>query len=159
VDKDTSEPIAGATVRVKGLEAQTDATGQATIADVPIGPVPVDVTAQDYKPLQEVVSVVNGKTSALALSMVLARKRVPATISGLVRSTAGGRPVSATVEIPQARIRASANANGAFSFKIVGGTYNVVISAPGYLTQSKSVTVREGDEAIFNVDLHPDKRR
>lgn len=158
VDKDAATPIAGAAIKVKGVELRTDATGQVTFPEVPIGPVPVQVTAEGYKPLQEVASVVLGKTSALALSMVPTKKRVPATISGLVRSTDGGRPVSATVEIPQARIRANANASGAFSFKIVGGTYNVVISAPGYLTQTKSVTVREGDEAIFNVDLHPDRR-
>jgi hypothetical protein len=31
----------------------------------------------------------------------------------------------------------------------------VKISAPGYLAQTKDVTVKDGDQAIFNVDLHP----
>ena len=73
----------------------------------------------------------------------------------LVRSTAGGRPVSAELEIPQAKIKTRADAKGAFSVTLPAGSYSVNISAPGYIAQTKNVTVRDGDQAIFNVDLHP----
>jgi hypothetical protein len=30
----------------------------------------------------------------------------------------------------------------------------LIISAPGFITQTKTVTVKDGDQAIYNVDLH-----
>jgi hypothetical protein len=58
------------------------------------------------------------------------------------------------LEIPQAKIKTRATAEGAFTVRIPGGTYHVIISAPGFLSQTKTVTVRNGEQAIFNVDLH-----
>jgi hypothetical protein len=72
-----------------------------------------------------------------------------------VRSTKGGTPIPADLELPQAKIKTKADAKGQFSFRVDGGTYTVKISAPGYITQTKDVTVKDGDQAIFNVDLYP----
>ena len=108
--------------------------------------------------MQEVASVVLGKVSQVPLQLMTSEKKIPATITGLVRSTRGGKAIAAQLEIPEAKIKTRASEKGAFAFKIVGGTYSVIISAPGYLSQSKSVTVKDGDQAIFNVDLHPESR-
>jgi hypothetical protein len=43
--------------------------------------------------------------------------------------------------------------------RVPGGTYSVIISAKGFITQQKSVTVKDGDQAIFNVDLFPGRGR
>ena len=100
-------------------------------------------------------SVVAGQSSAVTVALVKEAARIPATIIGRVRSTEGGKPVAADLELPQAKIRTRAAADGTFTFEVVGGVYTVNISAPGYRSQSKSVTVKDGDQAIFNVDLHP----
>jgi hypothetical protein len=76
-------------------------------------------------------------------------------VSGLIRSTQGGTPIPGLLEIPELRLKLRADDKGAFSAKVKGGTYRVVISAPGYLKQVKSFTVKDGDQAIFNVDLYP----
>ena len=53
-----------------------------------------------------------------------------------VRSTDGGRPIAATLEVPQAHVKTRANAAGEFTIHVDGGTYQVIISAPGYLSQT-----------------------
>ena len=90
------------------------------------------------------------------MALVEVKKRIPATITGLVRSTAGGKPVVApTSRFPRRKSRPGPARRAPSASASKGGTYTVNISAPGYLSQSKSVTVKDGDQAIFNVDLHP----
>ena len=36
-----------------------------------------------------------------------------------------------------------------------GRSQTVKVSAKGYITQTKTVTVRDGDQTIFNLDLFP----
>jgi hypothetical protein len=80
----------------------------------------------------------------------------PATISGIVRSTEGGKRIAAQLSIPELKgLKVKAAADGTFSLKAPAGTYSVTISAPGFVSQTKSVVVKDGDQAIFNVDLHP----
>ena len=81
-----------------------------------------------------------------------------ATLSGLIRSALGGKRVPATLEIPENKIKPQADLNGAFVLQLEGGTYHIIISAPGYIAQTKRVTLSEGDQAIFDVDLHPQYR-
>ena len=133
----------------------TDDQGTAKFSDLAPGPIALEVTAEGYNPAEEAASVVAGQSSEVAVGMTEVKKRAPATINGVVHSTVGGKPVAADLEIPQAKIKTKANATGAFSFHLEGGTYTVNISAPGFLSQRKSVTVKDGDQAILNVDLHP----
>jgi uncharacterized membrane protein len=89
------------------------------------------------------------------VTLVPEKKRVPATVSGQVRSARGGKPVVAQLEIRELKQTIAADEGGAFSVQIPGGKYTVRISATGFVTQTKTVTVRDGDQAIFNVDLAP----
>jgi hypothetical protein len=155
VDKQTQKPLPGVHLKIRNTEYTADDAGQLSLADLPPGPVEIKAALEGYKPGQEVAQVVVGQSSPVVVALVKAEKKQPATISGLVRSTQTGGPVAATLEIPQTKLKASADAKGAFTFELQGGIYRVIISAPGYLTQTKNVTVKEGDEVIFNVDLHP----
>jgi len=129
--------------------------GTALVSGLPPGPVGVKARLDGYQPAEETAAVVAGKDSAVSLTLVPLKKSVPATLTGIVRSTAGGAPVAADLEVRELRLKAKASAQGSFSFQVPGGTYTVTISAPGFLAQTKSVTVKDGDQAIFNVDLHP----
>lgn len=157
VDKESGSPVANATVKVRGVEQKTGDDGTVTFNDLQPGPAPIEVAAPEYRPVEEVGSVVVLKTSTVALQLVKAKRALPATITGLVRSTTG-RAVSAQLEMPQAKVKTRTSGSGSFTIRVPGGTYNVIISASGYLTQTKTVTVRDGDQAIFNVDLHPSSR-
>ena len=156
LDKVSKKPIAGATVKVRGVEKQTGDQGQVTFDGLLPGPAPVEANVPDYHPVSEVASIVALKTAELPLPLVKAKAAILATITGLVRNRSGGRPVSALLEIPEAKVKTRAvGTTGAFTFRIQGGTYSLIISAPGFITQTKTVTVKDGDQAIYNVDLSP----
>ncbi len=154
-NKELKTPVAKAAVKVGDASAVTDAQGSAKFEGLAPGPIAIGVNAEGYNPQEEAGSVVAGQASEVSIGLTEVKKRVPATITGLVRSTAGGKPVAADLALPQAKIKTKASASGAFAVRLEGGTYTINISAPGYLSQSKSVTVKDGDQAIFNVDLHP----
>ncbi len=154
VDQQTAAPVVGARLRLQGQEYLTGPGGNVTVSGLSPGPVALQIDADGYRPLEEVASVVVGKTATVPLQLVKVEQKVQATLTGVVRSR-GGRPLAATLEIPQAKIRTTASREGTFVFRITGGTYTVRISAPGYLSQQKTVTVKDGDQAIFNVELYP----
>lgn len=143
------------TVEVNGARASTDGGGAVALAELEPGPVAVRVTAPGFTAGEEAVSIVAGRTAELTVTLVPEKKRVPATLRGQVRSARGGTPVMAQLEIREIKQSISADQAGAFSVQLPGGKYTIRIAAPGFLPQSKSVTVRDGDQAIFNVDLAP----
>jgi hypothetical protein len=155
VDKQTQAPLPGAKAVVREVEYIADETGALSLIDLPPGPVEIRAEAPGYKPGQEVAQVVAGQKSPVVVALVKAEKKQPAVVTGLIRNRQTGTPIPATLEIPEAKVKIHADAKGAFNVPLpAGGTYRVIISAPGFLTQTKSVTVKEGDEVIFNVDLH-----
>jgi hypothetical protein len=151
---DTNKPLVGVALTLGDLTATTDANGVAKVQNLKPGPVAITMTLEGYQKGEEAGSVVAGKTSEMNVTLVPEKKRVPATIKGLVRSLRGGAPVAADLELPQAKLKTKANEKGEFTFRVEGGTYTVKISAPGYVSQTKEVTVKDGDQAIFNVDLY-----
>jgi len=156
LDKVSKQPIAGATVKVRGVEKQTSDQGTVTFDGLLPGPAPVEAAVPDYRPVSEVASIVALKSAEMPLELVKVRAAVLATITGLVRNRNGGKAVSAQLEIPEAKVKTrAAGSTGAFTFRIPGGTYSLIISAPGFITQTKTVTVKDGDQAIYNVDLSP----
>lgn len=155
IDKATKAALAGATVTVNGKALTTDAKGTVTFVELTPGAVNVDVAAAGFTAKAEAATILPGLQATVATELVSAKKRDPATVSGSVRSARGGAPVQANLEIPEASIKAKADDKGGFVFRLAGGTYTVTISAKGFVTQTKQVTVKDGDQAIFNVDLQP----
>ena len=147
-------PVA-ASVEVNGQTSPTSAEGALALQGLQPGPISVKVTAPGYNPGEEAASIVAGSVSELTVTLVPEKKRVPATLRGQVRSARGGKPVVANLEIRELKQSISAAEDGSFSVQIPGGKYTVRITAPKFVTQTKSVTVRDGDQAIFNVDLAP----
>jgi hypothetical protein len=152
---DTNKPLPNVEIVLGDVTATTDANGVAKVPNVKPGPIALTFSLAGYQKGEEAASVVAGKTSEVNVTLVPEKKRVPATIKGLVRSTKGGQPISADLELPQAKLKTKANEKGEFTFRVEGGTYTVKITAPGYVSQTKEVTVKDGDQAIFNVDLYP----
>ncbi len=157
VDKRNNQPLPNAQVVVGDKELKTNAAGQVQLGDLPPGPVSVKVTAPEFQSLEEAALVIAGKESEMTVPLAPAKRVGYATVSGKVRSTQG-RSLVATLVIPTASVRTRTDAQGTFSLKLKPGTYRIIISANGHLTQTKSVTVRDGEQAIFNVDLFPRTR-
>lgn len=144
-----------ATVVVNETSDSTDEEGTLSVERLPPGPLPVKVNAPGFKPGEEVASIVAGRTSGLTVKLVPEKKEIPATLRGQVRSARTGKPVMAQLEFRELNQTIKADERGAFSIRIPRGSYTVRIVASGFVTQTKTVAVRAGDEAIFNVDLAP----
>lgn len=159
VDADGNRPLEGAVVSIGDRELLSAADGTVRAEGIKPGALGIKVSLKGYTEANEAATVTAGRESQVPISLVAEKKKVPATITGLVRSTRGGAPVPADLEIPELKLKTRADANGAFTMRVPGGTYRVIISARGYLKQQKSVTVKDGDQAIFNVDLFPGRGR
>ncbi|WP_342380150.1 carboxypeptidase regulatory-like domain-containing protein [Myxococcus stipitatus] len=159
VNASNAVPLPGVRVVVGSAVVRTDLKGEAWVKDLPPGPVSVVASSQGYRTAEEAAVIVAGMETALSVPLALERKGEPATLKGQVRSARGGKPVAATLLIPQAKVKARTDAQGAFTFQVRGGTYRIIISARGFLSQSKLVTLKEGEQAIFNVDLFPRQKR
>ena len=153
-NKEGGAPIAGASVKLQDQEKVTDEKGSVTFAELPPGALSLQVHAAGYRPGEEVAQVVAGRSGTVPVLLFKEKKQIPATISGIVRSVRGPA-VKARLEIPELSLRIFADAKGAFSLSVPAGSYRVIISAPHYRKQVKRVSVKEGDQTIFNVDLHP----
>jgi hypothetical protein len=160
VDARGGEPLPGASISVPGrTEAFSEAAGQVLLEGLAPGPWEVKVAAGGFRPEQVAVLVIAGEVTALDVSLAAARQGpVYATLSGQVRSVHKGQPLQAWLVIPEAKVRQRTDARGSFQIQLKQGRYRVILSAPGHLTQTKVITVREGEQAIFNVDLFPKSR-
>lgn len=144
-----------ATLQLAGRTLATDARGQAQLEGLPAGAVSVKATAPGFVAGEEAAAVVAGGSSELTITLVPEKKVLPATLSGHVRGARGGKPIAASLQIKELHQSIEADEAGAFSLQVPAGTYTVRILATGYFGQTKSVTVKEGEQAIFNVDLTP----
>lgn len=156
-DKRDGSPVPDAVLSVGTRELRVDAAGRVRLDDVEPGPVSVRVSAPGFQTMEEAAFVVAGQEAVLPVQLLPVRRVGHATIAGRVRSTQG-RALVARLVIPKTKVRARTNAQGTFSLKLKPGTYRIIISAKGHLPQTKSVTVRDGEQAIFNVDLFPRTR-
>jgi hypothetical protein len=125
-----------------------DAGGQFTFVGAP-GRIMVEVEAAGYIRAQAPATLVAGVSTTLEFSL---ERRLPAgQLRGLVRSLAGVA-LDATIRIEPTgqELRAS---KGRFEADVAPGSYKVLISMPGYVTQKRAVLVEENGVTVLNVDL------
>ena len=158
VDARSNAPLPGASITVGSTKVLSDATGTARLVGLAPGPLEVKVSAEGFREAQEAVVIVAGTEAELPVSLAFARQSALATLSGQVRSVRKGKPLQAWLVIPEARIRRKTDPRGTFQVQLKQGRYRLIFSAPGHLSQTKVVSVQEGEQAIFNVDLFPKTR-
>lgn len=152
---DGEAPLAGVEVAAPGLPpVRTGDDGAFEIPSAGPGPVPLRLTLPGYAPAEEVIAVPPAGAASVKLALRKAASRAMATLRGLVRTRAG-KPLAARLRVLEADLATTATAGGEFSVKLPGGRYRVTIEMPGYISQAKLVEVADGDQAIFNIDLHP----
>lgn len=152
---DARGPVAGATVAAGDRLFTSDERGAAVIDGLNPGPLALAVSAPGHVAADEAASVVVGVRTAVRLTLKVEGEGLIARLTGVVRSRETGAPVPAQLEVAETKSRAQVDGDGMFRIDVPGGAYTVRISAAGYLTQTKQVSVKPGDRAIFNVDLHP----
>lgn len=155
VVKQASGPVAGATVTTVGepvVSVKSGADGSYALEKVGPGPVTVRVKADDFNDAEEVAQVSPAGVATLDFAMTPKAVAVQATLRGLIRAKSG-EAVKATVRVVELKLKLQVKADGRFSADVPSGKYTLVIEARGYVTQTKTVEVSGGDQAIFHTEL------
>jgi hypothetical protein len=129
-------------------QVPVDPEGHFSFVGTP-GGVTVEVEADGTTGAKEPATLIAGTKIALEISL---QRRLPAgQLRGQVQSMAG-IALDATIRIePTGReLRAS---KGRFETDVAPGSYKVLISMPGYITQKRSIEVEENGVTVLNVDL------
>jgi uncharacterized repeat protein (TIGR01451 family) len=77
------------------------------------------------------------------------------TITGVVTNASNAQPVSGAIVRASAYTRATDGAGNYGSLAVLPGSYQVTVSARGYLSQTINVTVANGDSLTRNFALQP----
>jgi hypothetical protein len=153
VNSQTLLPIAGATLSVSptGKSALTDANGNFGISVNP-GNYTVMASSPTYNSASQTVTVAGGQKATIAFRLVSIAAY--GSLTGKVIDYVTGAPIAgATVTLSDGMIRVT-DLNGNFSYAIVlNGTYTVTVSATGYVTQSKAVTITASHTTYVQVVL------
>lgn len=133
------------------VESATD--GSFRFTAVPVGDLDVRASTVDYEPAAVGVHVdedaVEVRIPPIQLEIQAARG---AQVEGVIRAFDGTVP-PATVTLEPGSRTCSTDADGRFALDVGPGMYRVTVSAPGYESQTRSVTVQKQGVVIVNVDL------
>ncbi len=130
------------------LAMEPDEQGAFLLKEIEVGSVTLKVTVAGYVPISK--TLVLGR-DPLKLELNL-EPSLTGQVRGLVRSF-GGAAVKARISIQPGNLEMSSDADGAFELDVAPGTYEVTISAPGFLVQKKKVIVEKDGVVVMNADL------
>lgn len=154
VVKGKSGPLAGVTVTSGALQVKSDAEGVYALDNVGPGPVSVKFEAAGYTTGEELAQVAPATEATLDVTLTAVELPKAATLRGLIRPKSGTLS-SATLRVVELKLRIPVKGDGRFSVEIPSGKYTLIIEARGFVTQTKSVQVSPGDQAIFHAELEP----
>ncbi len=157
VDSRTGKPVWNAMVRVEGEQASSQAVnpqdGVFRTYGITPGTQVLFVAADGYDAARQELTVKAGGTVEVTIKLQTRKAVPPGTLRGSIKDTRGRKVKSATVLIPELDRTIAVPASGSFSLTLKPGEYKVIISAPRYRTQRKSIRIQEGDTVILNVEL------
>ncbi|HET6346139.1 MAG TPA: carboxypeptidase regulatory-like domain-containing protein [Myxococcota bacterium] len=160
LDASSGKPVPHALVRVSGFDSlltTEEATGAFTVWPLPVGAGLVQVSAEayGYGSLQQTLPRgAPDEVKEVFIGLRPVSHALIGTFKGSIKSAQTGRPVAtAEVFIPALGQHIPATAGGTFEVSVKAGRYQVLVSAPGHLTQTKELTLRDGEVVILNIDL------
>jgi len=160
VEAETGKPLGGAKVVIDGITPILLLTepnrGQFITCQLAQGPRKLSVYLEGYREKSQVVLITDQPDIPVKIELQPAVGETYGTIKGTVRSVTG-ITLPALISIParQANIRAN-KATGKFEQKFLTGTFDLMISMQGYVTQRRKGNLGAGDIVIMNVELEPE---
>lgn len=146
------KPVVGAAVVSGTTKTVSDREGLYVLEGVGPGPVNVQVKAAGFNDAEELAQVPAEAEATLDFTLVPKAVEVRATLRGLIRSKSGA-PLKGTVRVVELKRKLTVSTDGRFSTEIPSGKYTLIIEARGYVSQTKTVEVSGGDQAIFHAEL------
>ncbi len=162
LDARTKKPIAGAVVSLVGSGIPPVATdvqsGTFVTHDLTSGRVRIAVHKEGYRPAERDLLVPEGQTSVVEFQLDPFIKKAHFAVS----VTSKQHPIAANVSLKGAE-EIVVPISGAYietaKTEAPPGHYVVEVTAPGYLSQARSVQATEGAEMVLSFDLLPKPKR
>jgi outer membrane protein OmpA-like peptidoglycan-associated protein len=132
----------------------TDArTGVFKAANVPVGPLTVEASAEGYES-RTVPLMVEGP-GPVAATIMLPRVATAADVVGRVSDRKTGEALAATVMVPEAdsAVFKTDPATGIYKARLMPGDYSLVVESPGYLKQTAWVLVERDKPLVRDFQL------
>lgn len=156
VTDDAGAPLAQVTITAKQGEwsrtTETGFDGTYELSSIPSGELEITAQTVDYQPFRYELRVEADAPETTAPPVKLQLQVLGAQIEGIVRGFDGKIP-EATITLTPGERTSKTDADGKFQLEVGPGEYRVIVSAPGYETQTRSVIVQKQGVVIVNVDL------
>ncbi|MEZ4366072.1 MAG: carboxypeptidase regulatory-like domain-containing protein [Kofleriaceae bacterium] len=155
VTDEDGAPLVGAKVTIivggSTVELVTDAGGGYRADALPLGTAEITIVADGREPVRRTVELAGGE--APVVTTQLEAPPLPTQLRGTVRSFRGAG-VAATIVVSPGDLTITAEVSGEFELDLPGGgEYTVTVSAPGYVSQTRAITVTDRNVTIYNFDL------
>jgi hypothetical protein len=154
------EGLPGARVRITSrsgtVDLVTGGDGAFESGPLPPGPVTLAFSADGRRDAERAVELAVGRTQEIDQTLE------PALPAGQIRgviSAMRGDALSATIRVEPPGIEVTTDAEGAFQVDVPPGSYTIVVSAPGYLTQRRRMGVEQNGVTVLNADLMEERHR
>jgi hypothetical protein len=149
VQNSGGSPISGASVIAAGVSATTNASGNYALNDLPAGSTTMTASASGFNPASTTVTVVAATTTS-APTITLAPNS--GAVTGTVKKSSGAAIVGATVSYGGGTT--TTNSTGVYSLTNVPvGTIQLAVSASGFISQTRNVSITGGVTATSNFTL------
>jgi len=160
-NKNTKALLDSASVTISGYESSplvvNRKTGEYVSFPLPCGEGLVQLTATGDGFHQEQKTLPKGaseETKVADFTLQPASELMTAELTGSIKDATTGKPVLGGVFLPVLNLQIKADKEGHFKVVVNSGRYEVLITAPGYLTQKKEIHLRGGDSVILNIDMN-----
>jgi hypothetical protein len=161
IDATTKNPIGGARISLteqKGVLFVTDPKeGRFETTPMEPGPHKFVIERDGYAQQTQVVLLPPEGDATATIEMQPSTSPTFGTLKGTVLGVGAG-PLPALISIPTQNIKIWASAeDGKFELTLPTGTYDILVSLSGYVTQRRKIKLSTGDMVILNVELYPKK--
>ncbi len=157
VSSEGDAPIAGATVQVGAVQAQTNADGAFQLVDLPAGALSAQITAAGFLSAQINGTLASGVNNIGMIRLAPDQAATTSTVTGRITDADNGTPiVGALIEVSAGGLRASSGPDGRYQIEgIAQIPFTLTTTAAGY--QSRSVTAGSQVHGSFVADVALDK--
>lgn len=157
-DAETSQPLSNVIVAVSGNKpTATDAQGAYESLPVTGRSVKLSIAREGYAAVEQDVAVDPGKPTRVDVALKPDVKKAKFEVS----TTANKKPIKAQIQFKGAtEARAETpEGNAPAEVELPAGTYTIIASAPGHLSQTRDVQVQAGGKLIVTFELQPTPKK
>ncbi len=155
LDNKTGSSISGVIIKIENSDMSDIITGNSgtfTSCPLPAGPVRLDFFKDGYQPASLEGTVITGQTSSQ--EVVMKKLTLIGAVAGTISDTTG-KPLAAVITFNNTALPPAATdpRTGIYFVKLTPGTYEMTVSAQGYVNRTVQVQVQNMMKTIMNLTL------